>query len=272
MNTAINEGLIIKKLESSYRRKTVIPNLDLDEIPYGTLVGLIGPNAAGKSTLLKSLAGIQPYTGLATLNGDNLKSMSGNERLNKIGYLPQALPLASSLLVYECILSASRMANPIQGSAEADRKIEHILDILHLKKEAFQRVSELSGGKRQLVGLAQVLIRETFLMLLDEPTSALDLKRQIQVFSHVRKAVKDQNRIAIIAAHDINLTMRFCDHVLVLSNGHAVASGAPESVITSDILRDVYGVEARVERCSKGHPIILADNIADQKLQDKKHD
>ncbi len=259
----MTDGFSITGLESGYKRTRIIDSLDLPTVSKGTVIGLLGPNGSGKSTLLKALAGIQPFTGVARLGNAELGAMSTNERLNHIGYLPQTLPLLSSLLVYESVLSSCRITTGTMRKADIEQRIESILQTLGIHNEAFRSIQELSGGKRQLVGLAQVLVRSPKLMLLDEPTSALDLKRQIQVFDYVRKIVKSRNSFAIIAAHDINLTMRFCDQVMVLSAGKALTSGKPENVITPQILQQVYGVEARVERCSKGYPIVLADSVSE---------
>ncbi len=256
-------GFSISDLESGYRNLKVIESLNLPEVPEGTVTGLLGPNGAGKSTLLKALAGLQPFTGTIKLRTNNLSTLSADERLEHIGYLPQSLPLSSSLLVYESILSSCRVANRSLNNTEIEQRIEQVLETLGIYQEAFKGVRELSGGKRQLVGLAQVLVRNPDLMLLDEPTSALDLKHQIQVFDYIRRITKTKNSFAIISAHDINLAMRFCDNIIVLSDGKALACGKPEDVITPAILQQVYGVEARVERCSRGYPIVLADSVSD---------
>ncbi len=122
----------------------------------------------------------------------------------------------------------------------------------------------MSGGQRQMVGLAQVLVRQPGLMLLDEPTSALDLHWQLNVLNAVRAATRHNGAIALVASHDLNLALRFCDQVLVLSPGGKATLGLAEQVLTPALLAHTYGIEARIERCSHGHPIVLADRPLDR--------
>ena len=110
-----------------------------------------------------------------------------------------------------------------------------------------------------MIGLAQVLVRAPRLLLLDEPTSALDLRWQLQVLQAVRALVDEGKTLALIAVHDLNLALRFCDRIVVLGQGRVLASGRPADVLTPALLRTAYGVRARVERCALGHPIVLAD-------------
>src|SRR5690606_37434824 len=123
----------------------------------------------------------------------------------------------------------------------------------------FRKLTEMSGGQRQMVGLAQVLVRQPQLLLLDEPTSALDLHWQLNVLETVREATRASGAIALVASHDINLALRFCDQLLVLGPSGLLAQGAPAAVLTSALLRDTYDIEGRVESCSKGFPIVLTD-------------
>ena len=110
-----------------------------------------------------------------------------------------------------------------------------------------------------MVGLAQVLVRAPRLLLLDEPTSALDLRWQLQVLQAVRQRVQQQGSVGLVAVHDLNLALRFCQRVLVLGGGTVLAQGDPAQVLTPALLRQAYGVQARVERCSQGHLLVLAD-------------
>ena len=130
---------------------------------------------------------------------------------------------------------------------------------LGLQALALRRLDELSGGQRQMVGLAQVIVRAPRLLLLDEPTSALDLRWQLQVLQAVRAMVQQQGAIGLVAVHDLNLALRFCQHVLVLGGGRVLAAGDPAQVLTPALLQQAYGVQARVERCSQGNLLVLAD-------------
>ena len=205
--------------------------------------------------------GTHPTTALCLqwLDGVDLGQLPARRRLHQIGYLPQALPQASSLLAYEAMQGALRVGRPDLDRTGVEAAIEHIFSTLDLQHLAMRRLDELSGGQRQMVGLAQVVVREPRLMLLDEPTSALDLRWQLQVLQTVRALVDSRQGIALVALHDLNLALRFCNHLIVLGGGRVLAAGAPAAIFTPALLEQAYGVQARVERCSQGNLLVLAD-------------
>lgn len=252
-------GLRIENLSVSYRDRGVIENLTLPVLPRSSVVAVLGPNAAGKSTLLKALAGLQPSNGEIRLHGENLNRMDANLRQHRVGYLPQALPLASGLLAYELVLGAAHAAGGGGGPGRAEResRVEAVIREFGLETLAFRRVSELSGGRRQLVGIAQVLVRRPQLLLLDEPTSALDLRWQLEVLARVAAYARSEHAIALVALHDLNLALRFCDWTVLLTDGRALACGPMNEAITPEALARAYGVPVRIERCSQGHPMVI---------------
>lgn len=224
----------------------------------GTITAVVGPNAAGKSTFMKLLAGLISGGGKISLNGEAFLQRPPSARAKLVGYLPQSIPGGSGLLAYESVLGAYRMT----GGGSDTEAIERIFRLLDLENVALRPVSELSGGKRQLVGLAQVLVRDPRLLLLDEPTSALDLRWQIEVLRIVREVVEREGAVALVCVHDINLAMRFSDMVVVLSEGRLLAAGPPSEAITAETLKIGWQVEARIENCSLGYPVVLADKLA----------
>lgn len=255
----MNGALQVAGLSAGYRGRRVIAGLDLPMITPGTLVALVGPNAAGKSTLLKAIAGLLPTSGDVRLDGEALPALSLAERLRRVGYLPQTLPQASSLVAYESLLAALRTAMPELPLSQAEKTIEQVFDEMGLRELAFRRLGELSGGQRQMLGLAQVIARQPRLMLLDEPTSALDLRWQLKVLTRVRRAAEAEGAIVVFAIHDLNLALRFCDQIVVLKRGEVLAAGEPDAVLDAALLNRAYGVEGRVERCSLGFHIVLVD-------------
>lgn len=255
-------SLVLDQMHIGYKKRKIVENICIPEIKAGSLVALLGANAVGKSTLLKSLSGFLSYQGLAKLDGQNLSQLSQSQRMQEIGYLPQVLPQATSLVAYELIYSACRAANAMALS-EIDKHIELIFSRLGIADLALKKMDEMSGGQRQMIGLAQVLVRKPKLLLLDEPTSALDLHWQLSVLQTIRQEIDEHQRIAMIACHDLNLALRFCDYVLVLANGEVLGYGEASSVLTTECLRRAYKVEARIERCSKGYPIVLADSSSE---------
>ncbi|MBZ9558617.1 ABC transporter ATP-binding protein [Halomonas coralii] len=256
-------GLTVSGLTTGYRDRRVFQGLDLPTLPAGSLVGVLGPNAVGKSTLLQALAGLRPAGGEIRLGEIGLSALRGVQRMRHVGYLPQTLPQATSLVAYEAVASACRVARPELSREAVETLIESVFDRLSLRALAFKRLAAMSGGQRQMVGLAQVLVREPELLLLDEPTSALDLRWQLALIEAVRDAIARRRATCLMALHDINLALRHCDRVLLLGPDGLLAEGEPRTAITPESLRAAYGIEARLETCSQGRPVVLTDGVAE---------
>ena len=135
------------------------------------------------------------------------------------------------------------------------------LGIAHL---AMSYLDQLSGGQKQLVGLAQSLIRQPRLLLLDEPLSALDLNYQFHVMDLVRRETRRRNIVTLVVVHDINIALRHADHVLMLKAGQLLGDGTPATVITPETLAAVYGVRGRIEPCSQGVRQVIIDGLVDR--------
>ena len=255
--------LQISNLCSGYRQRAVLGNISLPPIATGSLVALIGPNGVGKSTLVRALAGLQPASGQMVLGEDDVSVLTPRERQRRVAYLPQSLPQATSLIVYEMLLGAAYLSGET-GHEQITDAIARVAASLGITQLMLRRLAELSGGQRQMVGLAQVLVRQSPLLLLDEPTSALDLRWQLNVLEVVRSYVRERQAIALVASHDLNLALRFADQVIMLAPGGDCRTGEPLQVVTSQSLQACYGVRGRVETCSLGYPVVLVDGVAEQ--------
>jgi iron complex transport system ATP-binding protein len=255
------DKLKIDGLTVGYTGRAVISNLTLEAFEPGTLTALVGPNAAGKSTLLRGLAGLQKATGSIKLGETDLLRLSLTDYSKHVGYMPQSLPQRVALTVYEAMLSALRTSGGSMSSAEARRIAMETLERLGIGSLAMRGLDELSGGQRQLASLAQAIARKPAVLLLDEPTSALDLAHQHRVMSTVQELGRERGTITIVVLHDIALASRWCERVLILSPRGLAADAAPEIAITPETLAAVYGIEARVERCSRGFVQVLVDGI-----------
>ncbi|MDU0479861.1 ABC transporter ATP-binding protein [Staphylococcus chromogenes] len=247
-------SLHIQDLVAGYGKKTIVPGLSLAPLRGGQVVGLLGPNASGKSTLMKSIAGVQPvHSGEVHLRVDG-QQLSERETRKAIGYVPQDLPKSAALTAFETVVVAGRRR---LGSKLAKYRAAEVMSELGIVELAERYLSDLSGGQRQMVAVAQMLVTEPDVLLLDEPTSALDLHRQLFLLSDLRQRVRDSGALAIVAIHDINLAARFCDELVVIKHGELQAQGAPAEVLEPQLLHEVYGVNADILE-HDGVPVICA--------------
>ena len=254
--------LTIDHLAVAHGRREVIADLSVRGLRAGTVSALLGPNGSGKSSLLKALCGLaRTPRGRIVLDGAQLAAAPG-ARARRVVYLPQALPAAVHLRVLESVLVAAS-ASPLdapQVRPDAAAALT-LLERLGIGRLAMQFLDELSGGQKQLAGLAQALIRQPRLLLLDEPLSALDLNYQFHVMDLVREQTRDHGLITVIVLHDVNLALRHADHVLLMREGTLLDEGPPSEAITPASLAELYGVRARIEPCSQGVPQVLVDGL-----------
>ncbi|VVN04320.1 Fe(3+) dicitrate transport ATP-binding protein FecE [Pseudomonas fluorescens] len=247
--------LQLEHLGARYGQRNIISGVTTAVFTGGQVVAVVGPNAAGKSTLFKRIAGLIDGPGRVILQG----SQKG---VQAISYMPQGLNGSARLTVYESVLLARKQLSPGWVVQDAElHLVDEMLDALGITDLAFRNLGELSGGQQQLVSIAQTLVREPEVLLMDEPTSALDMHRQVQVLNFMRALARQREVIVFIALHDLNQALRFADQVLVIADGTAQGSGPSHEVINEGMLRAVYKVEARIERCSRGQPHILIDDI-----------
>ncbi|PHM33058.1 ABC transporter ATP-binding protein [Xenorhabdus innexi] len=256
----MSQGLKISRFTAGYTKHPVIENLDVTPLPRGKITVLLGPNGSGKSTLLRSLAGLNKADGALLLDGQDLMQMSFAQRAQNVVYLPQSLPAGVHLHVLESVIVAQRASGGVSGD-QCEQEVMELLRQLGIEHLALSYLDQLSGGQKQLVGLAQSLIRKPALLLLDEPLSALDLNYQYHVMDLVARETRRRNIITVVVVHDINIALRHGDHILMLKEGELISEGLPEQVITSDSLAQVYGVKGRIERCSQGVPQVLIDGL-----------
>ena len=231
-----------------YGDAPVIANLSL-AIPDGKGTMIVGPNACGKSTLLRALSRlIKPAGGSVLLDGQAIASLPTREVARRLGLMPQAPIAPQGILVADLV---ARGRTPHQGmlqqwSAEDERAVLDALEATGTLDLADRRMDELSGGQRQRAWIAMALAQETGLMLLDEPTTFLDLKHQVEVLSLVSRLNRERGRTVVVVLHDLNLACRYADHIVAMRDGKIVAEGAPATVITEPIVKDVFGLDCRV--------------------------
>jgi iron complex transport system ATP-binding protein len=236
----------------SYNHKPILDGVDLDLHP-GEMVGLVGPNGAGKSTFIKLLSrALTPQRGRVWLDGRALDQLSPTHVARRIAVVPQVFELPNGFTVFEIVMMGRTphlgwLKSESAHDVEIVRAAMHATGTWHL---ANRLVHHLSGGERQRVVIARALAQEPEVLLLDEPTAHLDMAHQIEVMEIVRRLKRERGLAVLSVFHDLNLAVQYCERIVLLKDGRVFATGAPASVITSDILRAVYGIEM----CVFPHP------------------
>jgi iron complex transport system ATP-binding protein len=239
--------LDVQNLAFAYRDQPVVDHVSFALHP-GEVVGLVGPNGSGKSTLLRLLLGIlSADRGRILLDGKPIHSLSRKAIARHAAFVPQDTAIDAAFTARD-IVAMGR--NPYLGRFQPETPddlaaIDWALAATSTQHLAARFVQELSGGERQRVMLARALAQQAPLLLLDEPTANLDVAHQLDMLTQVQSVVRD-NRCALIALHDLTLAARFCDRVLMLSNGRLVAQGKPEAVITEENLATYFYIRAKV--------------------------
>lgn len=244
--------------------RPILERLDIPELPAGALVALLGPNGSGKSTLLKALAGLtHAHAGRLALGATDLRPMAAATRARYLRYLPPGLPEDVHLTAFESVMVALRARPGTAPAGDAARRVAAVLDELGIAGLAGRYLDELSGGQRQLVGLAQALAHEPAVLLLDEPLTALDLNHQHHVMQILRSLAHERRILVVLVLHDLDMALRYADRALLLAHGALQAAGTPAEVICPDHLARAFSILARVESSSLGHPHVLVSGLVD---------
>lgn len=237
--------LSVRDLRCRYGSTNVLRCVSFDALP-GEMTIVIGPNGAGKSTMLRCVAGFERSTGEVAFCGEDVRDMSFAKRSELIGFLDQDTSTRAALTVIEVMLLARPRAMGSRVSDEELEEVERALDDFGLLHLASRRMTELSGGQRQSVFIAQTLMKSPRLLMLDEPISALDLRHQFDVLDRVRELSRREGMTTLITLHHLDMAAHYADRVVVLSDGGLYACGSSRDVFSEDMFRDVYGVRARV--------------------------
>ena len=246
----------ISGLFFSYKKTEILADIGL-ELHKGEILAIVGPNGAGKTTLLRCIAGIaKPDRGSIRIEGRDIFGMKRPDLAKRIGYVPQAAPAKFPVTVFETVLMGRRPYISWRPSKNDLRVVVDLLKSMDLADIALRYFDQLSGGQKQKVLLAKAFAQGTDCLLLDEPTSNLDLRHQMEAMEMISTMAKEKGVAAILAMHDLNLTSRFADTILMLNNGRMSCIGEPEQVMTRENIRSVYGVETEINSCN-GYPYIL---------------
>lgn len=252
--------LAAREVSLGYGDRVVVEGLSV-ELPEGEVTMIVGANACGKSTLLRGLARLlKPSNGAVLLDGADIHSLPAKQVATQLGLLPQSPIAPDGITVSELV---GRGRYPHQGwfrrwSTEDDEAVEEALRATQTLELAERGVDELSGGQRQRVWIAMALAQQTPLLLLDEPTTYLDLAHQVEVLDLVTELNRSNGTTVAIVLHELNMATRYGDHLIAMKQGRIVAQGAPSDIVTEELVREVFGLEAIVA-CDpvSGAPMVI---------------
>ncbi|MFK3690010.1 ABC transporter ATP-binding protein [Agrobacterium tumefaciens] len=269
-------SLSVSGLSAGYGENLIIEGLDLT-VPRGKITVIVGANACGKSTLLRSMSRlITPHAGQVLLDGKSIHRLPARDLARRMGLLPQS-PIAPEGIAVADLVSRGR--HPHHGlfarwSRQDDEAVAAALAATDTVELAECPVDELSGGQRQRVWIAMALAQQTDILLLDEPTTFLDISHQVEVLDLLTDLNQVRQTTIVMVLHDLNLAARYADHLVAMRAGKLHVNGSSEEVLTEENIREVFGIESRVIKDpTSGKPIMLpigryrvltkADGIAD---------
>ncbi|MFW2500698.1 ABC transporter ATP-binding protein [Clostridium diolis] len=237
-----------KNLVTGYEKKIIVDGIDIT-IPSNKISVIIGANACGKSTLLKTLARlIKPISGDVVIDGKKITSIPSKKLAQVLGLLPQSPVVPEGITVWDLV---SRGRFPYQAFLKSMDKsdfdaVEEALEIMGITELANRSVDELSGGQRQRVWIAMALAQQTDILLLDEPTTYLDIAYQVEILDLLTDLNRKRGTTIVMVLHDINLSARYADYIFALRKGKLIGKGEPSKVITSELINEVFGLDCVV--------------------------
>ena len=268
-----NHRLETRELSAGYEKRVILEDVSLT-IPAGKITAIVGGNASGKSTLLRTLARIlRPKAGNVLLDGNSVHHMPSRKLAQVMGLLPQS-PIAPEGITVADLVGRGR--HPHQGvfsrwSREDDRAVARALEATGTEELAERDLDTLSGGQRQRVWIAMALAQETDLLLLDEPTTFLDVAHQIEVLDLLVDLNTAQGTAVVMVLHDLNLAARYADHLIAVGGGGIRAEGAPQQVLTEELVQTVFGLSCRIVTDPVSHTPVMVP-IGRHKAVEKRKD
>ncbi|MEK5104533.1 ABC transporter ATP-binding protein [Cytobacillus sp. FSL M8-0252] len=237
-----------KEVVAGYDQKTILHGLDV-EIPSNKINVIIGANACGKSTLLKTMARlIKPQSGQVILDGKSIDQIPPKQLARVLGILPQS-PIVPEGITVTDLVGRGRYPHQKMFSGWSKKDYEAVaeaMEIMNIAELADRNIDELSGGQRQRVWIAMALTQQTDILFLDEPTTFLDIAYQVEILDLLTDLNRKYGTTIVMVLHDINLSARYADYIFALEKGQLIAEGEPSQVITTELVKKVFGLDCTV--------------------------
>jgi iron complex transport system ATP-binding protein len=259
-----------RELSLGYGDKPIVENLTLT-VAHGAITAIVGPNACGKSTLLRGLARLlRPAGGQVILDGADITTLRTKEVARKLGLLPQSSIAPEGITVADLVARGRFPHQKLlrQYSREDQRAVADAMAATEVTPLAGRPVDQLSGGQRQRVWVAMVLAQQTPLILLDEPTTFLDIAHQIELLDLFAELNAAKGSTIVAVLHDLNHACRFADQIVAMKDGSIVAQGDPSAVVTTELVEEVYGLECQIiDDPETGTPLVIPRASARDRLR-----
>ncbi len=259
--------LRITELSRGYCYTEVVHRVSLS-VRAGEMLGIIGPNGSGKTTVLRTASGLlRPFHGTVLLQGEDLHKMSASEIARRLAFVSQDILVDFSFTVHEIVMMGrtphlSKLGWETRRDREVAESAWEFLDVAHIEDRP---ITEISGGERQRVFIAMALAQEPKLLLLDEPTSHLDINHQVGIMDLIRRMNDDEGVSVLLVSHDLNLAAEYCDRLVLLNEGSVKMMGTPEEVLTEENIKEVYKAAVRLGSnpvTGRPHVMLMPDHSA----------
>ena len=247
-----------KGLVYTYGKHLVLDGVDL-HVNEGEILGILGPNGCGKTTMLKNLnRNLSPMEGCVLLDGEDLEDISKKDIARKMAVVPQTNEIRFAFSVRDMVAMGRMPFQSMMGgaSSEDERIVDEAIELTGLSGMQDRLINTMSGGERQRVIIARAIAQTPRIILMDEPTLHLDISMQFEALDLVSGLAKSRGLTVVIVSHDLPMVARYCDRIVMIHDRNIYADGRPEDVLTPENMRTVFNVDARFEYDERGQKTV----------------
>ena len=252
--------LIIDNLRFGYSNQLILNGIGFS-VDRGELVGLVGPNSSGKTTILKLITNVRiPFEGTIHINDQNIVSLNANKIAKLVSVVPQNPESPVGITTKELVFLGRTPHQSLLAFHDVDPVgiVNNAMQLTQIIELADRPVATLSGGQKQRAFIAMAIAQDTPVMLFDEPTSHLDLTHQIKVMELIKDLTRTRNQASLVTMHDLNLAAQYCDRLVMIVDGIVLADGPPKSVLVPANIEKAYKTKIIITyHPETGHPVVL---------------